>query len=751
MAEDKQIRQRGETDYRKCQVLSEAELDEIAPKSKEVKPVFWKRFNNRIRCSEATARSLLMKHIPILRWLPRYPAREWLLGDVISGISVGIIQLPQGLAYALLAGLPPVFGLYTSFYPVFMYFLLGTSRHISVGTFAVICVMIGSVTESLAPNDKFMSPENTTFINTVARDKARVELATALSFLVGLFQIALGLLKFGYVVTYLSDPLIRGYTTASAVHVLVSQLKYLFGISLSQKTQPFSFIHTFIKLFSRITQTNIGTLITSVVAIVVLFLMKFLNENLVSKYMIPIPIELIMLIVSTGISYGVQLHDRFGIENVGDIPVGLKIPILPNFSLFGQLVGSAFAIAVVGYAITISLGKLFASKHGYKVDSSQELIAIGLSNFVGSFFQCFAISGSVSRSLLQESTGGNSQVASAVASFVIFVIILKAGELFQDLPKAILAAIIVVNLKGMFKQFSDIRVLWRTNKTDLLIWLVTFIATIFLNMDIGLAVSVAFSLLTVIFRTQLSNYSILGQVYETDIYRDVTKHQQAKEIPGIKIFHSSSTIFFANAEMYTEALSRKCGIDVDRLIEKKRKAIKKRVKRQEKAKKKAKNEQQQTKVTGHDNIGFEDLELGNIPQETEEEKQQGLVEGAITIVPGHATNEEPQGQTTLQSLGLEKPNFHSLILDFSSVNFVDTVCINTLQKIFHNFSEIEVDVYLVGCNATVITGLENGNLFSESISKAKVFSSIHDVVTYLTREPDHITLQGVQGGQDTKL
>ncbi|XP_063284158.1 solute carrier family 26 member 6 [Pelobates fuscus] len=750
--EDEQIQHRMDLYNTKHEVLNQEELNEIAPRRKIAKPSRWNRLRSRFRCSKATARSFLLRYVPVLKWLPRYPAKEWILGDLISGISVGIVQLPQGLAYALLAGLPPVFGLYTSFYPVFIYFLLGTSRHISVGTFAVVCVMIGSVTESLAPNENFMHALNSTAVDAAARDHRRVELAIALAFLVGLFQIALGLIQFGFVVTYLSDPVISGYTTASAVHVLVSQLKYLFGIRLSQKTQPFSLIHTIINLCSKMTQTNIGTLVTSIVAITVLLLMKYLNELLSGWLFIPIPIELIMLIVSTGISYGVGLYEKYEIEPVGDIPVGLQVPMLPNFSHFSDIVGNAFAIAVVGYAITISLGKVFASKHGYKVDSNQELIAIGFSNFIGSFFQSFAISASVSRSLLQESTGGNSQVASAIASCVIFVIILRAGELFEDLPKAILASIVVVNLKGMFKQFSEVRVLWKTNKIDLLVWTVTFIATILLNMDIGLIVSIGFSLLTIVIRTQLSNYSVLGKIDDLSIYRDVTHYHKAKEITGIKIFHSSSTIFFANAELYTEALKQKCGVDVERLIEKKRKAIKKLKKKQQKANKKAQKDKQQTEeLTGRDNVGFDGLELGSVPKEREEEKERDMQEGTIITVPGHGKIEDTAAKCTLQSLGLYKPDFHSLILDFTAVNFVDTVCVKVLGKIFKDFAEIEVEVYLAGCSETVMTGLEEGNFFTDSISRSHVFSSVHDAVTYLTMEQDQISMMNVQRGPDTRL
>ncbi|KFV47685.1 Solute carrier family 26 member 6, partial [Gavia stellata] len=185
----------------------------------------------------------------------------------------------------------------------------------------------------------------------------------------------------------------------------------------------------------KLPQTNVGTLVTAIIAMVAIFIVKELNHKFAAKLPMPIPIELITIIISTGISYGVNLNAKFGISVVGNIPSGLKPPLVPSVSYFGQVVGNAFAIAVVGYAICISLGKIFALKHGYKVDSNQELIALGLCNFLGGFFQCFAISCSMSRSLVQESTGGNSQVAGVIASLVILVTILKIGELFRDLPK----------------------------------------------------------------------------------------------------------------------------------------------------------------------------------------------------------------------------------------------------------------------------------------------------------------------------
>ncbi|XP_068019860.1 solute carrier family 26 member 6 [Melanerpes formicivorus] len=688
------------------EVLSEADLEEVAQRKTPPEPSLCGCLR-KTRCSASTAKSLLFRFLPILHWLPRYPVKDWLLGDIVSGFSVGIMHLPQGLAYALLAGLPPVTGLYSSFYPVLLYFFFGTSRHNSVGPFAVISVMIGSLTESLLPSENFLESVNgsNTTVNEAQRDAARVELVATITVLTGVFQVALGLLQFGFVVTYLSDPLVRGYTTAASVHVLVSQLKNVFGVSVGEQSGPLSMFVTVIEICKKLPETNVGTLVTAIIAMVAIFLVKQLNHKLAAKLPMPIPIELITIIVSTGISYAVNLNYKFGISVVGNIPSGVKAPVAPDVSYFGQVVGNAFAIAVVGYAICISLGKIFALKHGYKVDSNQELIALGLCNFMGGFFQCFAISCSMSRSLVQESTGGNSQVAGVIASLVILVTILKIGELFRDLPKAILSAIIIVNLKGMFKQFSDLHMLWKSDRVDLMVWIVTFVATLLLNLDIGLGASVAFGLLTVIFRTQLSHYSILGRISDTDVYRDVAEYQMAQEVPGVKIFRSSSTIYFANVELYAEALKKKSGVNVDRLIQKKKKALKKLKKQQKKVEK----EKAKRKKDMQNGPGVAVIELSSVED---------------TSPP------EP----TLRTLGLPQPPFHAVILDFSPVSFVDTVAIKILKNIFRDFRDIEVDVFVACCPVTVLAQLERGNFFSSTITKHCFFPSVHDAVVHSTRE-----------------
>ncbi|XP_041858946.1 solute carrier family 26 member 6 isoform X2 [Melanotaenia boesemani] len=680
------------------EILDEGEMDVMAQKT-DSKTSVCEKMKKSIRCSGPKLKRCLLQSVPILSWLPRYPFKEYALGDLISGISVGIMQLPQGMAYALLASVSPVFGLYSSFYPVLIYFIFGTSQHISVGTYAVMSVMIGGVADRVAPDSNFMIWDNVTnssIVDIAARDAERLQVAAAVTFLSGLFQILLGLVHFGFVVTYLSEPLVRGYTTAAAIHVIVSQLKYTFGISPVRYSGPLSLIYTVVELCALLPQTNIGTLVVSIVTTVGLILAKELNTFLNKKLPIPLPMELFAIIIATIISWQVDLQGKYKVDIVGKIPSGLQPPVAPDVSLFGQVIGDAFALSVVGYGIAISLGRIFAIKYGYKVDSNQELIALGLSNAIGGIFQCFAISCSMSRSMVQESTGGKTQVAGAISAIVILFITLWIGKLFEDLPKAVLAAIIYVNLHGMMKQFMDIPALWKSNKTDMIIWLATFILTILFNPDLGLAAAIAFSMLTVIFRTQVPKYSLLGQVPDTDIYKPMEDYDQAKQVPGILIFRSSATLYFANAEMYQEALGKKSGIDIMKFLSAKKKLEAKRKRHEKKNAKKAKKELQ---LNGE--------EMG----EPKWDQQRDI---AVIDVDAEPDPSLPR----------------AIILDLSPVNFLDTVGVKALRSIQRDYGEIGIEVVLAGCQTCVVDNLQTGGFFKDKVTKSCLFITVHDAVLY---------------------
>ncbi|KAM9506353.1 solute carrier family 26 member 6 isoform 4-T4 [Salvelinus alpinus] len=718
--------------YVERDVLDELCLDQVARRrTHSTTPPLKERVKDSLRCSMPKLKRSVLSTLPVLSWLPRYSVRDNGLGDLISGISVGIMHLPQGMAYALLASVPPVFGLYTSFYPVLVYCLLGTSRHISIGTFAVISIMIGSVTERLAPDSDFTflnGTNGTAVLDVTARDAYRVQIAASTTVLSGLFQVLLGMVRFGFVVTYLSEPLVRGYTTGAATHVVVSQLKYIFGIHPARFSGPLSQVYILIDICRHLPETNIGALVVSLVALVVLIVVKELNSCYEKKLPLPIPIELIVIVAATLISYYGKLNSQYDVAVVGEIPRGLKSPSLPDVSLWGMVVGDAFAVAIVGYAINISLGKTFGLKHGYKVDSNQELVALGLSNTVGGFFQCYSVTASMSRSLIQESTGGRTQVAGVVSSVIVLITILQLGTLFEELPK--------------------------------LVWLVTLVCTILLNLDLGLAASIAFSLLTVIFRTQLPRYSILGQVPGTELYLDTDTYEEAKEIPGITIFRSSTTVYYTNAELYLDALQKKSGIDIGKLLTRKKKRDAKQKRKDKKEEKKGKKEaKKQNGVNGHlpngtvhpeDKVDVEkgspdlkgnrtDIALTDRPTNGQvnwayEQQGTGLDLGSET--GSHGDDAITQTSSTIgeEKRGRSSDNdTHTIILDLSTASFVDTVTVMMLNNIFRDYREIDIDIYLAGCQVCVVEQLSRASFFSESIPKSRLFTTVHDAVLHSLR------------------
>ncbi|XP_055366373.1 solute carrier family 26 member 6-like isoform X2 [Betta splendens] len=668
------------------EILDAERLDEVAQKgTRSSKPTAAERLKDSFRCSASRLGLAVLARVPVLGWLPRYAVRENLLGDVISGCSVAVMHLPQGLAYASLAGLRPVFGLYTSFYPVLVYFLFGTSRHISIGTFAVTSIMVGSVVQRLAPDaGPAANGTNQTAGDADALDADRVRVAASFAVLTGLVQILLGAVRFGFMVTYLSGPMIRAYTTGSAVLVCVSQLKDIFGVRPSRFTGPLSAVYTLIDICRLLPETNLAQLLVSAVALVALVVIKEINACYRTKLPLPVPVELLLIIAATLAAHFGSLNVNYGVSVVGEIPSGLRAPLAPDATLFTQMMGDALAVAVVSYTITISLAKTFALKHSYKVDSNQELVALGLSNAVGGCFLCYPVTASMSRTLVQETTGARTQVAGIFSSVILLVAILELGPLFENLPKAILAAIVIVNLKGMFMQAVDVRMLWRTNKADLLVWLVTFTSTVLLNLDLGLAVSVGFAMFTLILRMQRPQYSILGHVSGTDLYLDTDTYKEAKEITGIKIFRSSTTINYTNAEMFVDALQDKSGIDFGKLLLAKRK--------QEAALKSEQEKEKKTQKTGVELLSSGTFTFKEFNREELSERPRS--QNADTGRHGDYTINQTSSHCDEEAV---RSDTHSIVLDLSATSFVDTVSVNTLKNIFSNLGQIQLNVYLAGC------------------------------------------------------
>uniref|UniRef100_A0AC34FCU4 STAS domain-containing protein n=1 Tax=Panagrolaimus sp. ES5 TaxID=591445 RepID=A0AC34FCU4_9BILA len=454
----------------------------------------------------------ILNFIPITKWLPRYNFKENIIYDILGGLTLGIMHVPQGIAYALLAHVQPVIGLYTSFFPPLFYMIFGTSHHNSI------------------------------------------------AFCVGLIHIVMGILRLEIITTYFSDQLISGFTTAASLQVFSSQLKALFGIhGIKNPTGIANIFRRLYLIAKNIPHANIPTCITSACTIIALiigkeFISPFLQKRL--RLPTPFPVELVVVIISTLISYLINLHGRFHVDIVENIPTGLPSPSFPKFNDIPDLFPDAISIAVVVVAIHISLAQMFAKKLNYKVDSGQELYALGFASSLASFFPIYPVSCSLGRTMVNVESGTKTLLATITSSIFLLLIIIFMGKWLETLPMCVLSAIVIVALKGMAKKFWDLKILWPLSKIDFSIWVVSFLATAGLDVTPGLIISIVYALMTTVLRTQFPRWHFLSQLTGTCDYRDVKRYKETIEYKGICIYRFDSPLIFTNVERFKESIQK---------------------------------------------------------------------------------------------------------------------------------------------------------------------------------------------------
>uniref|UniRef100_A0A4W4DTG7 STAS domain-containing protein n=1 Tax=Electrophorus electricus TaxID=8005 RepID=A0A4W4DTG7_ELEEL len=666
------------------------------------------------RCSTKRVWNIVKMYFPVLGWLPIYQIKQWLPGDIVAGITTGMVCALQGLAYSLLVNVAPVYGLYAAFFPILTYFILGTSRHLSVGPFPVTCLMVGAVVLTLAPDSNFMQPGNTTgvngttvmVLNAAARDTQRLAIAMSMTVLIGVFQVAMGVVQLGFLVRYLSDPLVGGFTTAAALQVVVSQLKIIFNVPVGNYNGILSLFYTIGDVFKNIKQTNLVDLVAAVLTIIVVMVVKEINAKFQKTLPVPIPIEVFVTIIDAGVSYALNLSGHYGAD----------------VSLFSSIAGSSFSTGVVSYAIAISVAKVYAAKHELTVDGNQELLAFGISNIFCGAFSGFVATTALSRTAIQESTGGKTQVAGLISALMVFIVIMALGPLLQPLQKSVLGGIVVANLKGMFMQVLDIPILWRKNKTDCFIWVFTCISCIVLGLDIGLLTGLVFELATVVIRTQFPSCASLGNAPSTDIYKNMKDYKAITEIPGIKVFKCTAPIYFANIEYLKDQIKHKVGFDAVRVFKKRNKALKKIHRLIKKGKLKF------TEPLGVDNEAFEREQDPELVKEFEQDMKGGTSPNTEVEVQVDWTSVLPV------NVNVPKVNIHSLVMDFSAVSFLDVMAAKSLKLILKEFLRIGVSVYIAGCDDEIIMKLEAMGFFDEVVNRGMLFLSVHDAILYIKME-----------------
>ena len=461
---------------------------------------------------------MLQKIIPALEWLRNYK-REDLKGDLTAGLIVAIMLVPQGMAYAMLAGLPPVVGLYASTLPLIVYVLFGSSRQLAVGPVAMMSLLVFAGASPLAPpgSEKYVS------------------LVLLLSLMVGVIQFCLGLFRAGFIVNFLSHAVISGFTSAAAILILLSQLHHLFGI-------PSSGGHSAMTVLKGVIQGMGGfhpaTLGIGLASIVILVIFKRKRPNF--------PAPMVVVAAGTLVVYFFGL-DQSGVKIVGHVPKGLPSFSIPEWNVesLEVLFPAALTILFIGFMESISIAGWVAAREKYKIDSNRELVGLGLANVTASFFSAYPVTGGFSRTAVNYQAGAKTGLASLITAAIILLTLLFFTSFFYHLPHAVLAAIVAVAVAGLI-DVKGARHLLDLRKMDGWTTILTFVATLVLGSEKGIMAGVAFSLFVFIWRSSHPHTAELGYLEGEDVFRNVRRFPEAKLYPEALILRVDASLYFAN-------------------------------------------------------------------------------------------------------------------------------------------------------------------------------------------------------------
>lgn len=461
----------------------------------------------------------LAKLFPILAWAPRYE-RQNLRSDLAAGLTVGAMLVPQGMAYALLAGLPPEVGLYAATVPVVIYALFGTSRQLAVGPVAIVSLLTAS---ALAP---LVSEGSSGYLSAAA----------LLALMVGLVHIVLGIGRLGFLVNFLSHSVLVGFTAAAAIIIGFSQAKHIFGISIERKEH---FYETVLEVIDNLSGTNSTTLTLGGIALVALFLLK--------RFAPRVPAALVVVIGSILAVELFNLEDR-GVKVVGDIPDKLPAFGMPTLdgSLIGNLVTTALVITVVGFMESIAVAKVYARRHRYEIQPNNELIGLGAANVAAGLFGGYPVTGGFSRTAVNDTAGARTPLASLITAGIVLATIAFLTPLFSSLPNAALGAIIIMAVIGLI-DVAEMRHIANIKKSDLIGLGVAFFATLILGIELGILVAVIASMLVVFARMSMPHSAVLGHVAGTTSYRNVARFPEAETVDGVSIIRIDAALSFVNA------------------------------------------------------------------------------------------------------------------------------------------------------------------------------------------------------------
>lgn len=447
--------------------------------------------------------------------------------DLLTALIISVVLIPQSLAYAFLAGLEPIYGLYGSIIPLLIYPLIGTSMFLSVGPVAIIALLV------LAAASGFAEPGTELYLNVVL----------FLGLLSGLFQVLFSLFKLGSLSNYLAKPVLNGFVSAAAIIIIFSQVSNLTSVKVPRSS---NFISIFSNSMSTLPQANIYSLILGISGIVVILAFK--------KWIKKIPGALVVAILGT-LAIGVLNLAHKGVPIIGDIPSGLPYFKADFFSisLLKELLPSAFVIALICFISSYSIAKSFEDQQKHRINANRELMALGISKIVGSFFLTMPSSSSFSRSAINADNKVYSGLTHYIVAIIIGLTLMFFGKVFYNLPYPVLGAIIISSVISLIK-YDYVKSLWKLDKRDFLICVLTFLFTLIFGIIKGILVGIGLSLFLVIRNMSNPHYAVLGRLKGTNSYRDKLRFPDAEGVPGVLIVRYDQDLFFGNMDHFYDAM-----------------------------------------------------------------------------------------------------------------------------------------------------------------------------------------------------
>ncbi|KAH3882703.1 sulfate transporter-like [Dreissena polymorpha] len=684
----------------------------------------------------ARALDVIYKRVPIIEFIKTYDIKKNAVADLVAGLAVTGLHFPQGLAYAILAGLPPGIGMVSTILPVLIYMIFGSSPHTSVGTNAITSIMIGdmllepSMKASMLVASLGGSPDvqlviNNSFDTTVGTNISeasytvspestngymdqRIALVSGATLYCGIIFLVMAIFRMGFLVTYLSQSFMSGFTTGVAVHIFSSQIATALGLKLPPSEGFGKLVKLYYNVFAHITSVHVPDLVVSLICVAILIAVKIgINEK--CKLRIPIPIDFILLVVVTIISYFAQLPSTFDVKSIGVVEIGFHVPVMPAVFPFGPLMLYALQISLVTFFLNISVVKIIARRNGYELNENIELNAYGMCNIIPAFFSILPASVAPPRASLLSSMGAKSTMNGLSTFGIMLALVFYFGQFFQSCPKAVLASMIMVAMKDLLKQVTCLPKLWKVNKNDFTTWIFAAVACIFIDIPYGLALGVLVSLLSVVNQSQRGWVSILGKSDSEDVYMDSELYGAIHELPRIKIVRMEASLYFATAEQFRKNIYKIIEQDAEKYGD------------ESEEEPKPENNTPRTKsAVTLDHLANHMLN-GGIDESVEEViNGDGETQKLKNGNADHGADDDADDDSDQFSTKI-------LIIDCIPFNFIDCTGLDMLKLVIFELKCVNIEVYLARCSKYMLRMLEVSDAY-DGFPRENVFIDLPDAV-----------------------